>query len=463
MNLRKYKISDDTLEAMPITMNDNKDVVLEYALKGEIVYTEKLHKHKETVYSGIPLFFDIDCLEQSDRAIITDSYIDKLSYNEIGIDYAVSIPYNKDCNFSYIGSCIDYFEHIKIIYLSIKDNDTREELARRLGKIKCKIVNYDNRSANDVLVAGGDLNEYLEEATDYPIAGIHLVMDHKQTLLDYYDNGFPAGAMSGFNNFDELVSFYTGMLVVITGYPSHGKTTFLNSIIHGLYKNNGWKTGIYSPEYWNPELHYMIMSETVAQKPFMDRKNQQCAKMSREELNNAITSMSDWFYKVEPDGECTVDVILQKQKELVQRYGIKAFIIDPWITITHHAKTNELKSDSIGENLNKIKKHGKENGVCNILVAHPKSPDTKTGAQPPPPLVREISGSANFQNIADIGMSVYRKRNENAPDTMQIWVQKNRLEKICGDVGTAYMSFNEYEYRLKEINNFSNESNEVGF
>jgi len=147
----------------------------------------------------------------------------------------------------------------------------------------------------------------------------------------------------------------------------------------------------------------------------------------------------------------------------VQRHGIKVFIIDPWLTISNPGNKNENKSDTIGEKLNRIKKHGKENGVCNILVAHPKSPDTKTGTQPPPPLLREASGSANFQNIADIGMSVYRKRNENAPDTMQIWVQKNRLEKICGDVGTAYMSFNDYEYRLKEINNFSNESNEVGF
>ena len=461
---KKYHISIETIENYPIEITSN-GVLLQYVKNGSVIATEMILKGKAIETIGERFFYDIECLTEHKQCIITDSYIEKLSYNEAGYENVISTPYAAAENYSYIDSCIDYFESINIVYLAISNKKTESEIARRIGKVKCKVINYnDNISANNIISkenAKDIFNSLLSQSDYYPIDGIFIAKTFKESVLDIYKNGLPSGAISMFPSFNELVQFYPGMLVLLYGYPSHGKTTFLNQLLYSFWSLNNWKTGIYSPEYWKKELHYLVMAETIVKKPSLDKPNVKKIKMTADELGAAMDYMNYWFYKVEPDGCRTIDDILNKEIELVKRYGINCFVIDPWATITYKSKSNENKADYIAETLYKIKRIGSEYGVCNIMVAHPKSPDTKTGAIPPPPQMRDISGGASFINLGDIGICIYRNRLDNDPDVTSLIVQKNRMEGFTGKTGIANLIFDEEQYCFVETDKTINHYGEI--
>lgn len=457
----KYKIGIDTIENSPIEVTED-GVILRYVKNGSEIGIERILKGVVQEASGERIFFDIECLTGKNECIITDSYIEKLSFNEIGFDNVISTPYSDINDYGYIGACLDsgndYFKHIDTIYLAISNSTIENELARRLGKVRCKVLNYGTTaSANAILKQHENPKDVIvniiENSNFYPIDGIFLANDFEERIIAIYENGLPDGANSQYPHFNDLVTFYPGMLCMMYGYPSAGKTTMLNQLLWDFYSLNGWKTGIYSPEYWSKELHYMTMAETIINKPAFKKKYDKIGMMSSDELRSAIRCMNDWFFKIEPGGKRTIDDALEKEIELVKRYGINCFVIDPWKTIVHRASSNMNLTDHISELLYKIKNTGAEYGVCNIIVAHPTKPTTKTGEVPPPAQAREISGSSSFGDLADVCISIYRNRlSENETDLTSLIVQKNRLEGITGQVGCASFEWNPYQYKMTKSN-----------
>ena len=119
-----------------------------------------------------------------------------------------------------------------MIYVAA-DTDTkglklRDELVRRLGAERCRIVTYGEgcKDANEHLVKFGreSLLETLQNACEIKVEGVFQVSDFEEDLDTLYENELGKGVTLGFPNLDEILSFETGRLCVITGIPQHGKS-----------------------------------------------------------------------------------------------------------------------------------------------------------------------------------------------------------------------------------------------
>ena len=89
--------------------------------------------------------------------------------------------------------------------------ELRDELVRRLGMDRCKVVAWGEgcKDANEHLVKYGaeSLRICIEQAEEVPLEGIFTAEDCRDDLRSLYENGLQRGADTGWDNFDEHCTF----------------------------------------------------------------------------------------------------------------------------------------------------------------------------------------------------------------------------------------------------------------
>lgn len=400
------------------------------------VVNNKMSMVKEfTAVSGgqqIPYKFN-DVVNQSE-IIWTEGEIDALSFEEACFRNAVSVPdggLNPGTNdtkkkFAFLDNVSKWVMNAKRHYLAL-DNDgpgvqMRDELARRLGKHKCFVVEFPQgcKDANDVLVKHGanKLALCIERALPFPIDGIHNLKD-KLANLDYLRiHGFPKGPLTGaMPEFDRHIKFHDSNLVIVTGVPNHGKTTFLDWWTMCLARKHDYRFAVFSPENKRLEYHGTKLIQQVLGKslvPEFDDYGTRLHKepqVSKEEMESAVRFIDDHFFFIRPNtAGFKLEDIIQRAEYLVYRYGIKGFVIDSWMKLSHLREAKESETRYTGRILNELTEFGVKHNVNIYLVAHPtKMEKDKAGLLYKVPTLYNISGSAHFNDIADIGISVYRR------------------------------------------------------
>jgi len=106
----------------------------------------------------------------------------------------------------------------------------------------------------------------------------------------------------------------------------------------------------------------------------------------------------------------TVKSILDSAKILVKTRGVKILVIDPYNKLEH--KYTDSETQYISRFLDQIIQFAKFNNVLIFLVAHPKKMNKDKDSKIEVPSLYDISGSANFYNKTDYGITVHRKTNE---------------------------------------------------
>lgn len=428
-----------------------------------------LDKNFCQVKDGAKVFYKLNDLVGQTECIITEGEFDALSFEVAGYKNAISVPdgainpvaKNVTVKLSYLDECAEYFENINRIYLAT-DNDSaglrlREELARRLGKYRCWIVNYPDgcKDANEVLVRHGKekLKELIEKAEPYPIEDVHLAKERLLQLLDIYDNGYPSGAKTGWANLDEYITFYDSCLTVINGIPSHGKSNFTDELMLRLSLKNGWKFGIFSPENAKIEIHLHRLCEILIGKPLIGSN-----RMDESELIDAVQFVNDNIYFILPkDENYTIDNILDNAKYLVLKHGIKALILDPWNAIIHdYGENNETEYTK--KMLNQLLYFERNYGLHLFIVAHPaKMRKVKDSKKYEVPNLYDISGSAHWFNKTELGLTVYREYSEDLSHTLHTTVYIQKVKHIfMGKTGFVKFNFDPscqrfYEYELSYL------------
>lgn len=453
------KISNNTLLSFKITecqewMPKAKNVVktlcfnyFEYEKLINIKYRAK-NKDFKLVKDAKLIFYNLDAIRGQKSCFITEGEIDTLSLYEVGILNAVSVPNGASVNgvvkLEYLDNCFEYFKEMEKVVLLV-DNDLagsrlREELARRIGYNKCYVVNYLDgcKDANDVLVKYGKeaLLSVIKQARLYPLDGEMTMDDMFETVIDFYENGYPKGDNCGMSKkFDEHITFYRGQLTMVTGIPGSGKSEVVDKIMAGLTKLHGWDWGICSFE-CDPPFHVTKLAEKIVGKSFDFRKDEN-NRINREELEKAIALVDKHFHFMNISKiEITIDGLIAKAIEFVERYGIKGFLFDPWNCIELEGEDN---TSLILQRLNKIIAFLDKYKVHGIIVAHPTKlrKDLATKMYEIPTLY-SISGSAHFFNRTHNGFSVYRDFDKGRVDVI---FQKIKFSWL-GKLGVASFDFN---------------------
>lgn len=444
-------ISSDTVNKMRVTEGkewmpqkngEANTLQFNYYLNGELVNTKYRTGDKcFKLVSGAELLpYNIDSVKGASECIITEGEMDTLTFVEAGFEHVVSVPNGANANLDYLDDYIqDYFEDKEVIYIA-SDGDTKGELLkgellRRFGVERCKVVEYDEgcKDANEVLMKNGieAVKSLIREAKEVKVDGVFTVSDFEGSLDALYQNGMQKGVMIGHENFDQLCTFETKRILIVTGIPGHGKSEFIDEITERLNLRYGWKWAYFSPENAPLSYHASKLTEKLVGKKFG------ASTMPLREYQMAKEYIESNFYFIFPTDNFKIDTILEKARVLVRRKGIKGLVIDPYNKLESE-QGNRSETQYVSLLLDKLSGFAQINDMLVVLVAHPtKLQKTKEGIYEAPTLY-DISGSANFFNKADFGMSVYRNYQENR---VEVIIQKVKFKHL-GTTGTAMFLYN---------------------
>lgn len=417
--LLRFKVTE-SLEWMPKAKKEVRAVCFNYFKDDEVINIKFRASNKDFKLSKDSelIFYNLDSIKDEDIVCITEGEIDAMSVFESGFYNVISVPNGAAANGSnqrleYLDNCWNYFTNKKKVIL-FTDNDTagqklKEELARRIGYAKCYLVEYPEgcKDANDILIKLGKnaIINIIENAKLFPLEGEITMDDMFETVMDFYENGYPQGFESGVSKkFDDHFKFYPGQLTMVTGIPGSGKSEFIDWLMTSLSRRHEWNWGICSFE-CPPEFHVTKLAEKFSDKAFAFRKDPSF-RISPNQLSESIGMIDKHFHFMNLNLiDVTIDGLILKAEEFVIRYGINGFLFDPWNCIEAKGEGTDYILQCLNKLINFLKKYK----VHGFLVAHPTKlqKDKQTGKYEVPTLY-SISGSAHFFNRTDNGMSVYR-------------------------------------------------------
>ena len=411
---QKRGISQKTVDKYEIALNDKKEIVLPYYKYGELVnvkYRKNLGNGKKTFRQEADTektLFGMDKITDFESPLIwVEGEMDVLALAEQNI-YSVSVPQGaSEKKLECIENCWDFIQKFKTHIIAV-DNDAagdglKENLLKRLGREKCKTVNWKQyKDANEALLGEEKLIDFINAAEDISPDGIITFYDCFDEIYKYNFEKDVNFYETGWLKFDNIVKLRTGYLMIVTGYPSRGKTTFVDNLLMILSKHYGLKHLIASFESIVP-THYNTLLEMYMEMQFY--------KYTREYGNDGIFAepfefIGEHFLRFDIDRMWTVDEIIERTELAVKKYGVKTLVIDPYNRLNNKILNNR-EDLYVGSILAKLSMLAKKLDILVIFVAHPKKPDGEKC-----PNMYSISGSGDWYNMADYGIIIHREREQ---------------------------------------------------
>ena len=458
---KKRGISSKTLKDEKIGYENNY-IKFPYYKDGKVVnikYRGRGKKFKQE-YKSEKCFYRFDSINSSGKSfIICEGEMDALAIvesnnNTLGtFNNIISVPDGasppnsnpSDLKFSYLKSAEKYLINADKVILAV-DNDPagiglQKELSRRIGREKCYIVEYPDgcKDMNDVLIkhTPEKVMEIIANAKPYPVSGIVSISDIMSETMELLKKPEHKGLTTGWGNMDDTYRISTGEVTAITGVPNHGKSEWLDALLINMIQLHLWKFAIFSAENRPVRYHLLKLLAKFTKKPFTGTD-----KLSNEEAQMALNVLDDKikFIGTQED-DVTVDSILEQARVLNYRYGINGLLIDPWNTVEHRLERGETETNYISRMLSKINAFAKLHDVHIWIIAHPRKMEVSSDGKVSVPTLYDISGSANWYNKIDNGITVHRHRTED-DDYVGVYVGKIRHQYKNGRPGVVEFHYN---------------------
>lgn len=440
-------------------------IVFPYTLGGDLVnrkyrpFPEKQPQAQDK--DALQTLYNVDRLgEDPDEIVWVEGEPDVLAMFECGIPHAVSLkdgapakisdnPNADDKRFEALRTHGELLKNARRIVLG-GDMDApglvlREELARRLGRHRCLVVNWPEgcKDACDVLREHGPeaVLEAVRLAEPYPIEGLQRVK--VGTLQALRKQPPPQVMTTGARATDDIqLRFPTeGRLIVVTGWPGSGKTSYIRFVMVHTATDHARRWAVFSPEMQPWEQFAASVAEAYSGLPFWPTKGY--ASMTDIEIAEAEAWLANRITMLVSDAEDappTLEWILDHARAAVLRDGTTDLLIDPWNEIDHARPDNVSETEYTGRCLQRLKAFGMRHG-CNIwVICHPAKPlATKDGGKPGVPTAFSISGSAHWFNKADLGLTVHAAGQMSA----EVHVWKSRFRRTGRHPSTAILDYDD--------------------
>lgn len=475
--LRKLKIVVSK-EAIYQKRNDNPELIgkvvsreainFRYYREGMLINIKYRDRNKnfKLLAGATNIFYNIDSIKKSSKAIIVEGEIDVASYVEAGIDYVISVPngvtitekekndyeqtgemvIESAINLSYLDVCMDDLDHIEHFILATDDDPPgiklREELSRRLGKDKCSYISFGDykrpdgkpcNDPNDVLIHHGKaiLASTIDSALSYPIDGVTQAIQYIEKVKNVYLYGEDAGQSTGYISLDPYFRWMKGWTYVFNGYPQNGKSYLLFNFLALSSVLYDYKWGLYCPENYPP---WRIIN-TFAEILMGDTTNISVSnRMPLQELESVVkTHINNHFYFVDNETGYKPSELRVIKKRMVQQYGINGFLIDPWKNLTHNYKVNI--DEYLREELNAEVRIGLKNDLINIICHHPPTPLRDKNKEYKAPSAFDLIGGQIWYATVYGMVCINRVDNTSLNNTLtEIHVQKQKEQKLAGEL-----------------------------
>lgn len=421
-----------------------------YRERGETIN----HKYRLTsekdhrMDAGAPLaLWNAECLSdpkvRSGQApvVITEGEWDAIAAMQAGIPFVVSVPngapgeptadLDTARRYDWVDHHANELAGVREFVIAVDDDkaghNLRTDLVSLLGADRCRFVEhpFPCKDLNEVLVEYGPerVVECVVTAKPFPVQGLY-------RMDDFPEKGEVRSYSVGVDPINDLISIVPGTLTVVTGYANMGKSTLMNAIIgHALMEH----------------FPVCVASFETDVKPILrDGLRMAIAQCGKHELDKIdMSDIDDVLHKrltiisqaVDEDMEMGLDKFLELARIAVVRHGAKMVVLDPWNEVEHKKRRDESETDYIGRAIRAIKRFAKQYDVAFWLVAHPSKPQPGVKAIPG---LYDISGSANFANKADYGLTYHRRDFEK--NEAEILVTKVRMG-LPGKRGSVKVTF----------------------
>ena len=429
-----------------------------YYLDGELINIKHRTRNKDfKLVSGAKLIpYNIDSIapevyesDEEKYCLYVEGEIDALTYIECGFEHVVSVPNGASTNLEYLDDFIDsHFDKLDCIYISV-DNDKkgvecRNELIRRFGSEMCKLVEYPKpcKDINEVLVQYGRsaVEECVRNAKDCKPDGIQELVDVEAALDDIFEHGFEKGATFGIPSLDDIFSVKTGLLHIVTGVPSHGKSFMLNYLLIRLNLLHDWKVAFFSPEFYPVSHHIAQTIETYGGQRFC-KENYSIPVY--EKMKDYLAR--NMFY-IDPN-DCDINSVLERAKYLIRKKGIKVLVIDPFNSLIDKERKNQKQDEYISDFLQKLRWFCRKYDVAGFIVMHPTKLQKLENGQYPVCDLYNCKGASEINDKADVGITAWRNKEE---DYAELHITKMKFRNL-GKNGHATFKFNINNGRYVEI------------
>lgn len=371
-------------------------------------------------------FFLIDSVDTTKPLIIVEGEIDALTLMEAGIPNAVSVPSgapikvadgkvlpSEDKKFAYVWNARAVIDAVPYVILATDQDGPgqalAEELARRIGKEKCRVAKFDAKDLNDIFTdptreGQKSVQDVIDRAAPYPVSGLSDAGTYEDRINDLFNKGTGKGYSTGYSSVDSIYTVAPGQLTVVTGYPSSGKSNFIDQVMVNLAKTSDWKFAVCSFEN-QPEIHITRLMEIYTGKRFFDGKD----RMTQHDRDQAFAWVKEHFLFIDSQGEepNTLDSILERARVAVKRMGVRGLVIDPYNYIDLN-RDNATETEAISNMLTRVQKFCKAHEVHTFFIAHP-SKINRAGVEQPRPDGMSISGSMAWWAKTDCGITVHRQ------------------------------------------------------
>lgn len=429
-------------EFMPQTGKEERVIKFNYFREGQLINTKFRDgsKNFKMVKDAELIFYNLDGITQAEEIIIVEGEIDALTLIQLGHTNCVSVPNGASKgvnNMQYLENCYQYFESVKSVVIATDNdepgNSLANELARRIGVEKCvRGIPGEYKDVNEMYCKSGNVSL---ELTPFPIEGIFSIDDHWGDLLLLIKNGFPKGWKPR-GTLGNKLSFHPGYTTIITGIPGHGKSEIIDQICLQLSLDYDLRGAYFTPENRPTEMHILKIVEKLIGKSAW--------RTEAPLLEKAKVFLDERYFWMYPVDGYNLDNILEKARQSVLKYGINWFVIDPWNKLEHQYSDSETKH--ISESLDKISNFNHRNKTHCFIVAHPVKMKTDNDGKYIVPGLYDISGSANFYNKADIGLTMYKE----AEGENTLFIQKVKFKYWGDGVGSIPLNWDKANGRYNE-------------
>ena len=417
-----------------------------YFDRGQLVNikTRTLDKQFTLVRGAELIPYNVDAIYDRPVCYITEGEFDTLTLVECGFPETISVPGGGNSNLSWMDRFVEtHFEDKEQIILAL-DNDAvglklRDELTRRLGAERCRVVRWTEgcKDANEVLCRHGreEVIRCIEAAEEVPIEGVFTAEDVGEGLDALFENGMQRGAEVGLFNLDRLCTFEPGRFMVITGRPGDGKSEFLDELVLRLCLRHGWRPAFFTPENVPIEYHLRKLIEKLTGYKF-ERGGRMTPDLYRAAKRWCAENV---HHILPPDDRYTLDEVLQRARQLVARRGVRIVVIDPLNRLeTDEKEAAMTELQLISDRLNRMVRFAAQHRVLFILVAHPRKVNrANLNGEKRRVEMNDINGSADFGNKADYCLIVDR---DDTQRRTTLYVDKVRFKHL-GTRGECTMHY----------------------